>query len=158
MVPHSSQNYCFEKMRFKIPARRTPPCANNFSTIHFFSMLPAYSGVSSSGYSCRGALPSVSGSSDSAGHTISQLSLWMGALHAYGQTISESLVSGGPCPGPGLGFRGAASTPCGDAHSASTADSESRGAGHEFHESTSEPQRPAFLRPEPNPSQTIRRV
>src|SRR5258708_20804120 len=102
-------------------------------------MSPAYLGVSSSRYSRRGALPLVSGSSSSGGHTISQLSLWMGALHAYGQIRSESLVCGGPRPAPVLGFRGAASISC----CAHTADSRRGVGGHEIHESASEPHRPA---------------
>jgi hypothetical protein len=69
---------------------------------------------------------------------MSQLSLWMGAVHPYGQMNSESLVSGGPLPA-GRGFRGAASTSCG-AHGASTA--ELGGGGHSSHESASDPQRP----------------
>ena len=124
-------DYCGANMWFKIPASRTPPCANNLSTIHCFSMAPEYLGVSSSRYSFRGA-PSVSGSSSSGGQTILQLSWWMSVVHAYGQRVSVSLVCGGPPPGWGFGFgfRGA-NTSCG-ADCMSTADS---GAGHSSHES-----------------------
>ena len=140
-----------------------------------FSICPAYSGVSKLGWSAcpdvsaqailisssTEALPqwwcswlalALSSSAERSrlsGHTIPQLSLWIGAAHAYGQSVSVSLVCGGPSTLRG-GRLGAASTSWGP-------DWDDDELGHENHESTSDSQRPVPW-PTPTPSQIVRRM
>jgi len=148
--------------------------------IQSLSICPEYSGVSSSRYSFLGAptatptaqVPTSSnststsssapcvancGSSSPAGHTTAQLSAWMGSAHAYGQSVSESLVAGGPLPRRGF-LRGAVAAPTSTSCGCGSSSSSCVGAGgQESHESASEPQRPLCWSL-PSPSQYMRRT